>query len=138
MSFHRLILFSLNLHNRYVDAVEPLERGLAIHTGDLWARANLDLSLAWSCQWEKNEYHMAEFSRQLEAALIGEVVSYPSPAHMLLIISHSVKLASYRQWVDLWVKEQIQQVDTGMFFNSYPLLPRDRRLRPQRHPRGTA
>jgi tetratricopeptide (TPR) repeat protein len=41
---------ALTDNTNYSLAVRPLERALALHPADLWARANLVLSLAWTCQ----------------------------------------------------------------------------------------
>mmetsp|Transcript_13274 Transcript_13274/g.30537 ORF Transcript_13274/g.30537 Transcript_13274/m.30537 type:complete len:793 (-) Transcript_13274:115-2493(-) len=114
---------TLSDNTNYTLAIRPLERALQLHRGDLYARANLVLSLAWTCQWDKNRFHMKEFVEQLQGGIDTDLKSFPAPAHMLFIIGTpptDLPLLTYRKWVDLWAEEQAARIDFTMFVPSYP------------------
>lgn len=98
-------------NTNYTLAIAPLEKALQLHPGDLYARANIVLSNAWTCQWVRNRHHIELFIQQLQAGLDGDVKAFPAPAHMLFIIGGyreagglGLPLMTYRRWVDAWAQ----------------------------------
>ena len=130
-------------NTNYTLSIPPLERALELHPGDLYARANIVLSNAWTCQWARNRYHIPQFIEQLQGGLDTDLKAFPAPAHMLFIIGGyseeateqggkggvGLPLLTYRRWVDMWAEEQATRIDSTMFRTRYPSHPPDNLLR---------
>ena len=119
-------------NKNYSLSVRPLKNALARNPGDLYARSNLILSLAWTCQWDQNGVHIPVFIEQLSKGLAGDLASFPAPAHMMFIVAgmaDSFPLGVYRAWVDKWSAEMTSRVDHTPFLSSYPQYRQGERLR---------
>jgi len=57
-------------NTNYTLSIPPLEKALRLHAGDLYARANIVLSNAWTCQWARNKHHIRLFIQQLQGGYI--------------------------------------------------------------------